>query len=60
MNCWARMASRHFSGNHLLRCLMEVAVIADVELERLLTALRFALLEMASAADASSAGMSTR
>jgi len=39
-------------GNRLLRALMEAACIADVELERLLTAMRFALLEVASAEDA--------
>ena len=35
--------------HRLLRCLMESAAIGDVELERLLTGLRFALLELACA-----------
>jgi SAM-dependent methyltransferase len=42
-----------FSRNHLLRCLLEAAAIADLELERVLTGLRSAMLEIASAADAS-------
>jgi tetratricopeptide (TPR) repeat protein/SAM-dependent methyltransferase len=42
-------------GHRLLRCLMESATIGDVELERLLTALRCAMLELASAADDTSA-----
>jgi tetratricopeptide (TPR) repeat protein len=41
------------SGNRLLRCLMDSAGIADVELERWLTAVRFALLEIAAATDGS-------
>ena len=39
------------SGDHLLRCLMQSAAIADVELERLLTAIRSALLAIASASE---------
>jgi tetratricopeptide (TPR) repeat protein/SAM-dependent methyltransferase len=40
------------SGHRLLRCLMESASISDIELERLLTAVRFALLEIGCAAAA--------
>ena len=43
------------SGDRLLRCLMQSAAIADVELERLLTAIRSALLEIASASGDGSA-----
>jgi tetratricopeptide (TPR) repeat protein/SAM-dependent methyltransferase len=43
-------------GNRLLRCLMESAAVSDIELERLLTAVRFALLERAASADGASAG----
>jgi tetratricopeptide (TPR) repeat protein/SAM-dependent methyltransferase len=47
------------SRHRLLRCLMESASIADIELERLLTAARFAMLEIACAThDASDAGQS--
>jgi tetratricopeptide (TPR) repeat protein/protein-L-isoaspartate O-methyltransferase len=38
-------------GNRLLRCVMEAGGVSDLALERLLTALRFAALEMASASD---------
>ena len=41
------------SSHRLLRCLMESAAIGDVELERLLTAMRYALLELACATGAS-------
>jgi SAM-dependent methyltransferase len=42
------------SRHRLLRCLMETASVGDIELERLLTAVRFGLLEIAgAAADAS-------
>jgi tetratricopeptide (TPR) repeat protein/SAM-dependent methyltransferase len=41
------------SGHRLLRGLMESAAIGDLELERLLTAMRFSMLETASATDAS-------
>jgi SAM-dependent methyltransferase len=37
------------SGNRLLRCLLETAGVGDFELERFLTAVRFATLELASA-----------
>jgi tetratricopeptide (TPR) repeat protein/SAM-dependent methyltransferase len=40
------------SGHRLLRCLMESASLGDIELERLLTAVRFALLEIGCAAAA--------
>jgi tetratricopeptide (TPR) repeat protein/SAM-dependent methyltransferase len=40
------------SRHRLLRCLMETASISDIELERLLTAVRFALLEIGCAAAA--------
>jgi tetratricopeptide (TPR) repeat protein/SAM-dependent methyltransferase len=39
------------SGHRLLACLLESAAISDIELERLLTAVRFATLEIASTAD---------
>ncbi len=39
------------SGHRLLRCLLESATVADVDLERFLTALRFALLGLVAAAD---------
>jgi tetratricopeptide (TPR) repeat protein/SAM-dependent methyltransferase len=39
--------------HRLLRCLMESAGIGDIELERLLTAMRFSMLERASATDTS-------
>jgi tetratricopeptide (TPR) repeat protein/SAM-dependent methyltransferase len=39
------------SGQRLLHCLMESAVISDIGLERLLTAVRFAMLELAPGAD---------
>jgi tetratricopeptide (TPR) repeat protein/SAM-dependent methyltransferase len=42
------------SSHRLLRCLMESAGISDMELERLLTAMRFVMLEIASATDVSS------
>ncbi len=38
------------SGNRLLRCVMEAGGVSDHELERLLTALRFAALEIVSGA----------
>src|SRR5262249_46596860 len=38
-------------GHPLLRCLMQATTIADIELERLLTAMRFALLERAGAGE---------
>ncbi len=41
------------SGNRLLRCVMEAGGVSDLGLERLLTALRFAALELASAAEGS-------
>src|SRR5206468_2654452 len=37
------------SGNRLLRCVLETAGVSDVELERLLTAVRSAMLELAVA-----------
>src|SRR6476469_8033577 len=43
------------SGDRLLRWLMQSAAIADVELERLLTAIRSALLAIASASEDGSA-----
>ena len=59
MEAWPRACPRDellepaalaaISGDRLLRCLMQSAAIADIELERLLTAIRFALLEIASA-----------
>src|SRR5262249_13127530 len=42
-------------GHPLLRCLMQATAIADIELERLLTGMRFALLKSASAEDGPSA-----
>jgi SAM-dependent methyltransferase len=42
-----------FSGNRLLCCLMETAPITDIGLERVLTNLRSAMLETASARDES-------
>jgi tetratricopeptide (TPR) repeat protein/SAM-dependent methyltransferase len=41
------------SGHRLLRCLMESAGIGDIELEWLLTVMRFLMLEIASTTDAS-------
>ena len=41
------------SGNRLLQCLLEAAPVADIDLERLLTSLRSAMLETAAGADAS-------
>jgi tetratricopeptide (TPR) repeat protein/SAM-dependent methyltransferase len=41
-----------FSRNRLLRCLMDAAIVADIELERVLTSLRAAMLEIAAADDA--------
>jgi Tfp pilus assembly protein PilF/SAM-dependent methyltransferase len=64
LDAWPRRLPAHelldpralaaMSGDHLLRSLMQSAAVADIELERLLTAIRSALLEIASAsADAS-------
>jgi len=41
-------------GNRLLHALMQSVVVSDIALERLLTALRFAMLELASRPDAAS------
>ncbi len=41
------------SGNRLLQCLLEAAPVADIDLERLLTRLRSAMLKLASGADGS-------
>ncbi|HEY6993231.1 MAG TPA: tetratricopeptide repeat protein [Xanthobacteraceae bacterium] len=49
-----RSALPAISRHRLLRCLMESASIGDVELERLLTAVRFAMLELACAAEGAS------
>src|SRR5262249_13804614 len=49
---WALAA---ICGHPLLRCLMQATAIADIELERLLTGIRFALLQSASAEDGPSA-----
>jgi tetratricopeptide (TPR) repeat protein/SAM-dependent methyltransferase len=48
------------SRHRLLRCLMESASIADIELERLLTAVRFAMLEIACATDDASVASQIR
>ena len=63
MDAWPRRLSAHelmgaagpaaMSSHRLLRCLMESAPIGDLDLERLLTATRFALLELAGARRAS-------
>jgi tetratricopeptide (TPR) repeat protein/SAM-dependent methyltransferase len=39
------------SGNRLLRCVLEAGAVGDLALERLLTALRFAALEIAAGAE---------
>jgi tetratricopeptide (TPR) repeat protein/SAM-dependent methyltransferase len=44
-----------FSGNRLLHCLMQSAAISDIGAERLLTAVRCAMLERAAKPDSSSA-----
>ena len=41
-------------GNRLLHCLMQSAAVSDVALERLLTAVRFAILELASRSEGAS------
>src|SRR5215510_463630 len=45
------------SGNRLLRCVLETGPVADLALERLMTALRFAALEIASAEGSEDGGM---
>jgi tetratricopeptide (TPR) repeat protein/SAM-dependent methyltransferase len=63
MDAWPRRLPAHelmgaagltaVSRHRLLCCLMESAAIGDVELERLLTAIRYTLLELACATGAS-------
>ena len=61
MEAWPRRLPAHelldratlgaIARHRLLRCLLESATVGDVELERLLTAVRSAMLEMICAAD---------